>query len=577
MSVSGGWRAGVGVLAMLVVLMLCVSVGASASLASGEPWWRLSSGARPSLLPRGGIGEIVVTAENYGDASADGTQLPITIADHLPKDLHVRHIAGGEPINASSYPAMTCSEATVSCSFEAGVAPYGELEMRIEVEVSAEELNGEANQAVVSGGGAASAAITRPVRVGDSGEPVPFGLEEWGLYPENEGGGLDTQAGSHPFQVTGSFVFEQEADSTPRGGKPQVLPAGLAKDIVTELPPGLVGNPIPIPRCALGQFLHNDDAQNECPADTAVGVAAVTVNAVLTGVNTFTVPIFNVEPYKGEPARFGFFIPESDLPVMLDTSVRSKEKYAITVGSTNIAEVAGLLSVRTTFWGDPGSQAHDESRGWACLYESKGLPVESEEKCVKSEETHPAAFLTLPTNCEEPLQASTEVEAWNVEGRQTVPTTERMPTLDGCNGVAFAPTIEVSPTTTFTAAPSGLNLSIDFANEGLTSTAGNAQSELKETTVTLPEGLTINPSAGIGLAGCTPADYERETLESQPGAGCPNESKLGTVEIETPLLAQPIDGNVFIAQPYENPFDSLVALYVVAKNPETGVLDQARG
>jgi hypothetical protein len=96
--------------------------------------------------------------------------------------------------------------------------------------------------------------------------------------------------------------------------------------------------------------------------------------------------------------------------------------------------------------------------------------------------------------------------------------------------------------------------------------------------------LTINPSAGVGLGGCTPADYRNETLTSQPGAGCPDDSKLGTVTIETPLLSTPVDGNVFIAQPYENPFGepghpngTLVALYVVAKNPETGVLVKLAG
>src|ERR1019366_2886920 len=98
--------------------------------------------------------------------------------------------------------------------------------------------------------------------------------------------------------------------------------------------------------------------------------------------------------------------------------------------------------------------------------------------------------------------------------------------------------------------------------EGLTSAEGTAQSQLKNTVVTLPEGFTINPSAGVGLGGCTPADYARETVNSAPGAGCPNDSKLGTVEIGTPLLTQKIHGSLFIAQPHENPFGSLVALYI---------------
>ena len=71
----------------------------------------------------------------------------------------------------------------------------------------------------------------------------------------------------------------------------------------------------------------------------------------------------------------------------------------------------------------------------------------------------------------------------------------------------------------------------------------------------LPEGLTINPSAGVGLGGCTEADYVRESVDSLQGEGCPDDSKLGTVEIDTPLLTSAdIDGSIYIAEPYKNPF-----------------------
>ena len=141
----------------------------------------------------------------------------------------------------------------------------------------------------------------------------------------------------------------------------------------------------------------------------------------------------------------------------------------------------------------------------------------------------------------------------------------------------FTPTVEAKPTTQRASAPSGLDFNLNFNNEGLFNEEGIAQSNLKDTAVVLPEGLTINPSAGVGLGGCTPEDYARETIESISGTGCPDDSKLGTVEIETPLLTQKIEGNIFIAQPYDNPSHSLVALYVVAKNPETGVLVKLAG
>ncbi len=575
---------------VLTVLAACLLAPTSA-LAS-EPWWGMSVNVRPAYIAPGGEGQVVVTAENYGDAEADGALHPISISDRLPEGLVATGIVAAKPLGLGGpnvgYRPFPCDAATSTCTDEEGIAPYDELEVRIGVRVKAGVGEGQlVDHAEISGGGAAGAVtLERPVRV--SSTPPPFGLEEWNLYPEEEGGGLDTQAGSHPFQVTGSFVLRQGADRNPSSRLPEALPIDNAKDIITKLPPGLVGDPTPIPRCTLAQFLTDFGDHNACPAETAVGVASVTLDTRDAGAGTIPVPIFNLEPYRGEPARFGFFIAEGNVPVLLDTSVRTGEKYAITVGSTNISQTAALLSVRTTFWGNPGDSRHNASRGWGCLRESEHLAVPS--PCTNPEATHTPAFLTLPTNCEEQLQASTELDSWQQAEppgeRETVPTTTPMLTLDGCNRVPFSPTIEASPTTTFTAAPSGLNFNINFANEGLTSTEGDAQSELKETTVVLPEGLTINPSAGVGLAGCTPADYARETLESEPGAGCPNESKLGTVAIETPLLKQQIDGNVYIAQPYDNPFPepenghpggTLVALYIVAKNPETGVLVKLAG
>ena len=487
---------------LVVFVVFSLSVGVSSSFAS-EPWWGLSSGARPSYLaPESTTGEIVVTAENYGDADADGARAPIEIVDHLPKGLRATSIAAGEP-DGNKYVGLVCDLAAVSCVDEASVAPYGELEMRIGVSVEpAAQEEEQVNEVVVSGGGAGAQTVSRVVPVSEAA--VPFGLEQWNLLGENEGGGADTQAGSHPFQVTGTFVLNQGPDTNVGTAhfaeKPEVLAVGLARNIVTKLPPGLVGDPIPLPRCTLGQFLEDNDEDNECPADSAVGVAAVTTN--IRGsldVNTYTVPIFNLEPYTGEPARFGFFVPGGLVPVILDTSVRSNEKYAITVGSTNITQLQSLLSVRTTFWGDPGSPVHNESRGWGCLYESHGL--EAPAPCLAPESKSSPAFLTMPTQCESALEASTELLAWNDPRVQVVPTSDPMPTMAGCNRLTFTPTIEASPTTTDTAAPSGLNFNLNFHDEGLTSSEGVAQSQLKDTVVTLPEGLTIDPSAGVGLGG----------------------------------------------------------------------------
>ena len=585
--------------ATMVSLLTVAAFASSASLASAaEPWWHLTSDARPTNLAPESEGEVVVDAENVGDAGIDGARTPVTVTDMLPAGLEPLAIGGGSLRFGNDREPMNCSLAKLSCVYEkegirsdGGVAgavgpllgPYMDLEVRIKVRVLAGASSSEANRVNVSGGGAPPATLSRPIRVSE--EPAPYGIEDYEFRAENEGGKLDTQAGSHPYQVSGTFLFNEGPDSNPPPSttqldKPVVEPVGQAKDIIGKLPAGLLGNPEPVPTCTLDQFLKQgtEEGEVECPAQTAVGVAVITFHdAGLIGYATVLEPIYNLVPYAGEPARFGFAITIAGVYVSLDASIRSGpgEDYGVTISSTNITQTAGLESVQLNFWGVPGNPIHDEQRGGACILEQLH---NSHSPCLKLEALHSPSLLTMPTSCDGPLQSSLETDSWTERGTFLhVPTAEPLQALDGCNRLPFSPFVSAETTTDRASAPSGLDVNLNFKDEGLTSGEGLAQSQLNKTVVALPEGLTINPSAGVGLAGCRPADYERETVNSAPGAGCPNDSKLGTVEIETPLLAQKIHGAIYIAQPYENPFKSLVALYVVAKNPETGVLVKLAG
>ena len=63
---------------------------------------------------------------------------------------------------------------------------------------------------------------------------------------------------------------------------------------------------------------------------------------------------------------------------------------------------------------------------------------------------------------------------------------------------------------------------------------------------------------------------------SAPGAGCPNDSKIGELTIESPLVEGQIEGSMFFATPRENRFGTLLALYMVAKAPDRGHPRQGR-
>ncbi len=564
---------------MLVLLVLAGSAGAA------QPWWEVTTGSRPANLPLESEGEIFATVENLGDAPAQGGSSPATITDTLPSGLKalgivatVRNLGTLNRIGAKSLTYLPCSLGLLSCTLDTTLPPYDQVEVRIKVRVESTPLPGEVNRVSVTGGGTSPVSTARPVGVGES---TPFSLEDVRGRFEEEGGEADTQAGSHPFQFTTTVAINQGPDPEPlvtSSGVANAAPVALAKDVYTKLPAGLVGNPTPFPTCGLESFLRGNGGEDECPASTAIGVVSVTVDEPkVFDELTFTAPLFNLVPYHGEPARLGFDVPVSGTAVILDTSLRDGpgEDYGIDVNVTNITQIAGLLNARVTVWGTPGDPRHDNARGWACLQEAREQARHA--TCSPDTETKPVPFLVLPTACGAP-QLSVEADSWTQpRTRVSMFPSEPMETLSGCDHVPFTPSISAAPTTDRASAPSGLDFNLDFNNEGLFNSEGISQSGLRNTTVVLPEGLTINPSAGVGLGGCTREDYARETIESELGAGCPDDSKLGTVEIETQLLKQKIHGNIFIAQPYDNPFDSLVALYVVAKSPETGVMIKLAG
>jgi hypothetical protein len=412
---------------------------------------------------------------------------------------------------------------------------------------------------------------------------APSAYADFGILPgaagftaaaENADGSAVTQAGSHPYAFTTNLNFNE---TTIEG---EFAPDGDVRDAHVSLPPGLIGNPEVITKCTQAQFASTPELSHQrganytrCPDSSAIGVAAVHLSGFQPGTKF---PIFNLVAPPGVPAEFGFNI--INTPIPLTPHIRDDGTYGLTVDSLNTSQTLAVFGAKITIWGTPYDASHDGERG-GCVGTTATCPVSGVAK----------PYLTLPTSCPGSFVTKVAADSWQASGvylpdgepdlsdPRWMAAEAVAPALDGCNKVPFSPTIRAEPTTDRASAPSGLDFNLDFHDEGLTNAEGIAQSHLKTTVVTLPEGLTINPSAGVGLGGCTAADYANETLSSAPGAGCPNDSKLGTVEVTTPLLATPVDGSLFIAQPYENPFGSLVALYIVLKDPQTGVLIKLAG
>ncbi len=395
-----------------------------------------------------------------------------------------------------------------------------------------------------------------------------------------------TQAGSHPFAVTSSFVVNY-TEEEPFKWRPDAP----LKNLVLEQIPGFIGDVTSLPRCETIEYLQSNPSvpQPGCNVDSIVGMVGVNIGFP-PPLLYFNTPVYNLAPPPGFVARLAFTV--AGVNTVIDVGVKSEGDYNITATSSQTSQVTYIFGAVFQLWGVPADPVHDSLRGPCMGFSlSSGEPnfavAATGEKCPSNAPLKP--FLTLPTSCSGPLTTSYRASSWLdpetwVFGSTVTHDNAEPPNptgFDGCGKLGFVPTIESQASTDQADTGSGLDFNVDFHDEGLKNPVGLAQAEAKKAEVTLPEGLTINPSIGEGLGVCTPADLKRETLEAAPGEGCPNPSKIGTLHLETPLVNEGIDGSVFLAQQddpttaapgAENPFDSLVALYLVLKNPTLGVL-----
>src|ERR1700684_1686216 len=83
------------VLPIAVLLLVGLVFASSSDAASG--WWSVGVGARPSVLPAGGVGEVVVSAENVGDGPVSGDVVPVSVDVSLPAGLRAIGVSGGAP------------------------------------------------------------------------------------------------------------------------------------------------------------------------------------------------------------------------------------------------------------------------------------------------------------------------------------------------------------------------------------------------------------------------------------------------------------------------------------------------
>jgi hypothetical protein len=386
-----------------------------------------------------------------------------------------------------------------------------------------------------------------------------FAVSEFDVTYENRDGSPQLQAGAHPFSVTAKIDF---AAPTP-AEKAGEVPLGSPKDLTISLPAGLTVDPSTVPYCSTADFFLIDAEHqfSNCPPASSIGALTIRSSGQAGGGDP--APAFNLAPPPGVVAKIGFVF--FHLPIAMQIKVNPEPPHNLQIEAEGLFNFEPIGATDITLWGVPADPGHDPERV-ACA---------GEAHCTAGIDTKP--YLTLPRSCSGPLVASFEVNTWSEPesvlfgSSESHDETGNPQGLGGCDHLGFAPAISAKPTTLAANSPTGLDFSLDLSDEGITSPEGLAGADLSKAVFTLPEGFTINPSVGAGLNVCARGDLLRETAFSDPGKGCPDASKIGSVDARSPVFGEELKGALYQATPYENSLGSLIALYLVLKNPNLGI------
>jgi hypothetical protein len=504
-----------------------------------------------------GTGEIVAFPSNVG--GVDSTEPTEVTIGPLPSGIEFSGEAEG-----SGY---TCTGGVgsekVSCTTEETIERLHYLPSTAHVPIEVEGRSAAPGTTVpveISGGGSPQPdRYQTPIVV--SGEPASYGLaaEFAGSYEAD--GSLSLQAGGHPFDSSAYFLVK-----TIRTATGAITVAGDPKDEIFDLPAGFIGNPLASKRCPQSTLLEPEHGSALCNQEMAVGNLDPFISSPDTSLN-FRSRLYNDIPPKGFAAEF-----TTQLAFPLQSvvaNVNSEEDFGIRLTAPNNANLYTIYGAFTAF---------------------EGVPKEGNGQ----------ALLTSPTNCAEsaakPPLVKGKADSYQEPGVYSEAFSIEQPALIGCDKLKFEgknPTTgegQVSfsflPTSLTGSTPVGADAHLHIDQGGLTDPHGLATPELKRSVIKLPEGMSLNASSANGLEGCSEdqigykgGGYEMPNPirfnEAQPA--CPDGSKLGTAQIKTPLLENPLVGEVFLANQEENPFGSLLAIYLVVNDPLTGVLIKLPG
>jgi hypothetical protein len=396
--------------------------------------------------------------------------------------------------------------------------------------------------------------------------------------PATNGTGVYELAGGHPFIGVTDFRFNRTAGGPPIGGN--------VDNLRVDIPRGLMPNPRAFDRCTQAQL----DASN-CPLSSQIGTEQMTVyvEAVngLTGDITLQVPLYNTTPLSNPEsgpqgdvvARFAFDPAEAGeviapLPILADVFEALLDLHPVhIVGGVRDEPSSfgpfdyglyftiehlpaydagdplspGVVRSNLTFWGAPGDPAHDAERGRSCVR----LAALSLNPCTllaaPGQKPDPdLPFLSNPTECTD-MSLVSRLSVFSAGNAASDTRTDQTPTIidrdngtvkigaQECQQLSLAPGIDIAPDVGSPDAPTGPKVTVSMAQEGLADRNRFAESHARDMAVTLPPGMTINPSVANGLETCSDAQLAAN-VGVPGGEACPPASRVGDVSVDSPLL-----------------------------------------
>jgi hypothetical protein len=391
---------------------------------------------------------------------------------------------------------------------------------------------------------------------------------------EAEAQGFTQAAGHVPFGIT-DFKLTTVTTGVPLPATE--VPTGIVNHIRTDVAPGLATSPAAVPQCSTTEFgaeaLPGSGLFKapECAGNTLIGVNEVTVYA---GTSAGDVPIsgnvYNLVQREGLASEFG-------VALKLPKPLTEAELFAIFKGTNKPAEeaqyYAHTLIEGNVEWGQESKGTNQgDYHDYFEIEVSTSLPLIRSRLSFTGTSGN-GAFITNATSC--PGHNTTRLAATDTESTTATREFTTPIGLSGCGNVPFLPTFALTPGTTQQDEPDGFTTEVGIPRHPGAGEIDSAQ--LKTATITLPEGMTLNPSAAAKLAACTPA--QARIHSSVKGTACPADSEIGTVDLEVPTLPPgSLSGKIYLGGPESGPITGPpYIVYLDAESERYGVSVRIKG